>query len=210
MATTAIVTVENGCIVSAPTNYQGHTFCPATNVCTATNKRTVRKWATLERVFPALVRGRTFMDLGANFCFFCFKALQHGATRAIGIEAHEPYHAALAAVLEQAPVPGLEWVHARWPSKHRADVVMALSLVHHLAVKTPLAQILDDLQAGTGHCAIVEWVDPEDKQATRKGLHEREGYNHTHFLRLVRARFPGVELVGHGHHQTRWIYLLRQ
>jgi hypothetical protein len=206
--TTAIVTVEDGCIVSAKTNYQGFTYNPATNLCAPTNNRVVRKWAVVRDVFPELVRGRSFMDLGANFGFFNFKALECGAAHTIGIEAHEPYHAALAAALARVPVPGLEWVCARWPTTHQADVVMALSLVHHLAMKTPLERILDDLRAGAHEAVIAEWIDPEDKQATRKGLHERPEYTRARWLALARERFSTVELLGHGHHDTRLVYLL--
>lgn len=206
--TTAIVTVEDGCIVSPGSNYQGFRYDPVANACTPTSNKTRRKWGAVASVFPALVCGRTFMDLGANFGFFNFKALECGATHTIGIEAHEPYHAALAAVLEQVPVPGLEWVCARWPTPHQADVVMALSLVHHLAMKTPLERILDDLRAGTRRAVLAEWIDPEDKQAVRKGLHERPEYTRARWLALCRERFASVELLGHGHHETRLVYLL--
>ncbi len=68
-----------------------------------------------------------------------------------------------------APTPGLGWAGTERRSlleRADADVVMALALVHHLAIgrNVPLAHIAD-LLADLAPWAIVEWVPKEDPMA---------------------------------------------
>jgi len=213
MSTTAIVTVTpGGQIVSAKTNYQGFLYDPASGVCTTSNRRCLEKWLTVKEVFLDLMEGHSFMDIGANLGYFCFKALEWGATKSIGLEKHLPYHQAMMEALLQVPVPRLEWVNGEWPATgHRADVVMILSVIHHLFPRTSLEQILDDLWQSSNQWVIAEWIARDDKQVQRKGFAvRRPEYNQEHFLALVRERFSSVEFLGNGHHDTRFVYLLEK
>lgn len=212
MSTTEIVTVEDGLVVSEDSNYQGYTYSPLLNLCLPTNKRCIRKWAVVQKVFPWLVRDRAFMDIGASFGFFCFKALEHGARLSIGLEKHPPYHRAMRDALRQAPVPNLEWVNGSWPETgHKADVVMILSVIHHLFPKKSLGAILDDLYQSSNRWVIAEWIARDDKQVQRKGFAKQHPeYSHEGFLLLASDRFRSVEFLGNGHHKTRFVYLLEK
>lgn len=211
--TTAIVRLENDTIISKPTNYQGFEYNVVDNVCIPTGNRTPRKWGVVAGVFPELVCGKSFLDIGANFGFFCFKALEHGATKATGIEAHRPYWEALGNVLRENPVPRLEWVHVRWPDHYcTADVVMALAMVHHLFGNgMSLEVILDELRACANEYVIVEWIGRDDKQVIRKGIPDRyPEYDRTNFCYLMDQRFSDIVYLGTSHHETRHVYLLRK
>lgn len=215
MGTTAIVTVEGDTIISAPTNYQGFSYRATTNICTPTNKRCVRKWDTLKGVFPGLVRDRTFLDIGASFGFFCFKGLECGASAVYGIEGHKPYWDAVNDAMQELPArpSPMGWFHDRWPSEHyEADVVMAISMVHHLygAMGNSLGAVLESFKKATYQYALVEFIRPEDKQARRKGLDKRADYTLDGFLALANGLFHRVNWVGKGHHDTRDIFLMEK
>jgi hypothetical protein len=71
----------------------------------------------------------------------------------------------------RSPSPSVGWDLAERPSlfdRANADVVLALALVHHLAIggNVPLAQIADTL-ARLGRRVIVEFVPKEDPQVMR-------------------------------------------
>lgn len=69
------------------------------------------------------------------------------------------------------PSPALGWAHAERMSLEErgpADVVMALALVHHLAIgnNVPLGHVAA-FMAQLGHNLIIEFVDKEDSQVAR-------------------------------------------
>ncbi|MEH1016774.1 methyltransferase [Micromonospora sp. CPCC 206060] len=98
------------------------------------------------------------------------------------------------------PTPGVGWrstERAGFVTRSRADVVLALALVHHLAIarNVPLALVVDwlvDLLAGAGARLVVEFVHPEDPMAQRlidnkpAGLHAE--YRRDVFERLLGRR----------------------
>lgn len=86
------------------------------------------------------------------------------------------------------PSPGLGWGHNERPSlaeRGPADVVLALALIHHLAIQNnvPLPDVLRELTR-LGEHVIVEWVPKEDIKvrtllATREDVfadYTREGF----------------------------------
>jgi hypothetical protein len=99
------------------------------------------------------------------------------------------------------PSPGLGWrgqERAGFFDRARPDAVLALALLHHLAItgNVPLAQLVDWL-AGLGGRLVVEFVDPTDPMADRllankpPGMHadwRREPFEH-----LLQARFDVVD-----------------
>lgn len=205
--TTAIVCVQDNCLISEDTNYQGFVWDSEALVCTPTNSRVLKKWATLEPHFPALVKNKSFLDIGANMGFFCFKALEHGAQAVTGLEKHLPYFNSLASALRHLDpaTRNLTWVHVKWPTEDRADVVMMLSMVHHLLARMSLEEILERLRQAAP-VAIFEWVEPWDAMAKRKGYLD---YPPRHmFLDYACENFGGFQCLGFGHHRSRFIYRL--
>lgn len=212
MPTTCIVELTEKKLISAPTNYQGFEYDLDEKTCTPTNKRAKKKWAAVEHLFPRVVEDHTFVDLGANFGFFCYKALECGAMRATAVEGHKQYYEAM------APAQDLErrceWIHARFPQgTHHigGDVVMCMSLLHHVFPKCSLGDILTALHNMTYDAVIVEWIGRDDRAIVRKGwAGQHPEYNLARFRDLSRRLFRGgIYRIGEGHHDTRTIYLLK-
>lgn len=199
-------------IIAAPTNYQGFVYNHQTGECIPSNPRMFAKWEAVEAVFPDLVQGRTFLDIGSLHGFFCLKALEHGATKAVGIEVNEGFYRPLADALLKIPVPGLIWLKARWPDGElHADVTMALSLIHHLVFKDDMAlqDIVCHLHTCTDMVCIAEMVGREDNTVKNYlAKHDLSGYTIEYFEELARAVFHRVEQIGVGHCPHRPIYLL--
>jgi SAM-dependent methyltransferase len=211
--TTAIAYQENRVIVSADTNYQGFEYDPVSEICTPTNKRMILKWAALKDVFPALVQDKGVIDLGANFGFLCFKAIEHGAHWAVAVESKAEYldpMFVLCRWLERR----VRWTRLKFPrdtGHMNADVVCCLSLLHHVFPKCSLEDVLDALHEMANEAVILEWISPEDRAIVRKGWGpSHPEYNEERFLELARDRFGEVAFVAHGHHDTRKIYLLKK
>lgn len=203
MSTTEIVYAD-GKIVAAESNYQSFTYDVKKNTCIPTNKRTVQKWNAVKDWFPALVEGRKFMDIGASLGFFGFKALECGAQFVTCVEYKEKRCKPMIAMLKQVQLPTFRWQCEAWPNGRRAEVIMYLSVIHHMAQSSSLRSIVYDLSFATKKCAIVEWVDKEDKQVRNV----RPDYSFDQFKKVASRVFSRMELKGKGHHDTRHIYLL--
>jgi hypothetical protein len=94
------------------------------------------------------------------------------------------------------PSPGIGWAgeeRASFVNRSRADAVLALALVHHLAISNnlPLSQIAQFLASITGH-VIIEFVPKSDSQVQRL-LATREdifpGYNRDGFETALSEHF---------------------
>jgi len=99
------------------------------------------------------------------------------------------------------PSPGLGWrgrERAGFFDRARPDAVLALALLHHLAItgNVPLAELVDWLH-GLGARLVVEFVDPTDPMADRLLANKPAGmhgdYRREVFERLLEARFEVVE-----------------
>ena len=95
------------------------------------------------------------------------------------------------------PSPGLGWrgrERAGFFDRARPDAVLALALLHHLAItgNVPLAELVDWLHALGGRL-VVEFVDPADPMADRLLANKPPGmhgdYRREVFERLLEARF---------------------
>lgn len=157
----------------------------------------------------ANVRPDLVWDLGANTGRFAAIAADAGATTVAfdldagaverawqRVVAEPPTRGDLLPLVQDLanPSPALGWAHAERPSladRGPADLVLALALVHHLAIgnNVPLADVVGDL-AGLGDHLLVEWVPPTDRKV-RVLLATREDvfvdYTREEFDRAVEA-----------------------
>ncbi|MEO3777728.1 class I SAM-dependent methyltransferase [Micromonospora sp. B11E3] len=97
------------------------------------------------------------------------------------------------------PSPGGGWrgvERAGFTDRARADLVLALAVVHHLAIgrNVPLAEVVDQLAAACapGGRLVVEFVHPDDPMARRLLANKPAGlfadYHPEEFARLLAAR----------------------
>jgi hypothetical protein len=99
------------------------------------------------------------------------------------------------------PSPSLGWrgrERMGFFERGRPDVVLALALIHHLAItgNVPLAELVDWWH-GLGGRLVVEFVDPADPMADRLLANKPPGmhgdYRREVFERLLESRFDVVE-----------------
>lgn len=185
---------------------------------------------TLVRRMVEAVAPETVFDLGANTGRFSRIAaasgadvvaldVDHGAVEAGHLSlVEEPVAAGsvLALRYDMAnPSPALGWATDERSSllqRGPADLVMALALVHHLAVgnNVPLGMVAAHL-AALGRHAVVEWVPPDDRKvrvlmATRQRSYD--DYTTDDFRRAFEEHFVSVEDVAVGD-TGRVLHLLR-
>jgi 2-polyprenyl-3-methyl-5-hydroxy-6-metoxy-1,4-benzoquinol methylase len=111
--------------------------------------------ATANDIFAEDLTGKTVLDLGCSFGFFCFEALRRGAKRVVGYDV-DPDSVRKARLL--ADCMGLDAEFElrdieREPLNETFDYVLCLNLIHHL--KNPLAA-LDNLIACTKDRLVLE------------------------------------------------------
>lgn len=115
------------------------------------------------------------------------------------------------------PSPALGWMHREresWLGRGPADLVMALAVVHHLALgnNVPLPRLAEGLARCCGQWLIVEFVPKEDSQSARL-LAAREDvfpdYDEASFLRAMSAHFEPVQ-AARPSGSLRTLHLLRR
>lgn len=169
------------------------------------------------RRLVGLVDPDTVLDLGANTGRFSRIAAEGGAdVVALDVD-HGAVQAAHLSLLDAPastgsilplrydlanPSPSLGWANDERSSlqeRGRADLVLALALVHHLAVgnNVPLQMVAAHF-ATLGRHVLVEWVPPDDRKvrvlmATRQRTYE--DYTDDGFRRAFEAHFEPVEEV---------------
>jgi hypothetical protein len=175
------------------------------------------------------VRPQVVWDLGANTGVFSRLATERGClTIAFDGDAAcvESMQQAVAAGAEPRllpllmdlsnPSPGVGWAHRERESlltRAPADLVMALALVHHLAIgnNVPLPLIVEFL-ADVGRFAILEFVPRGDAQARRllaSRRHDFPNYDEERLAEALAARFVTLERVPITD-SSRTLYLLQR
>ncbi|MFE9959876.1 methyltransferase domain-containing protein [Micromonospora sp. NPDC005299] len=148
----------------------------------------------VDRAVAATGPGRV-LDLGANDGRYARIAARH-ADHVVAVEQDPAVVDALYRALRDEgegrilplvmdladPSPGGGWrgvERAAFADRARADVVLALALVHHLAIgrNVPLPEVLDQLAALTlaGGSLVVEFVHPDDPMARRLLANKPDG-----------------------------------
>ncbi|MBM7086958.1 class I SAM-dependent methyltransferase [Micromonospora humidisoli] len=151
------------------------------------------------------------LDLGANDGRYARIAARHAA-QVVAVEQDpavvDALYRALRAEGDQRilplvmdladPSPGGGWrgvERAGFAERAHADVVLALAVVHHLAIghNVPLAEVVDQLvgYVRPGGRLVVEFVDPQDPMARRLLANKPAGifpdYRRDEFTRLLNA-----------------------
>ncbi len=111
--------------------------------------------ATADRIFPADMTGKTVLDLGCSFGFFCFEALRRGAKRVVGYDV-DPDSVRKARLLAECMGVDAEFELRdieRQPLDEKFDYVLCLNLLHHL--KNPIGA-LDNMIASTNESLALE------------------------------------------------------
>ncbi len=180
------------------------------DTCSYSEQDTAAKRTFVENALAAAGPLGLVLDLGANDGAYAELAATH-ADYVVAVESDHAVTDALyrrlrdrgerkvlPLVMDLAdPSPGIGWrgeERASFSGRADADLVMALALVHHLAIgrNVPLPQVLDWL-AGLGRRLVVEFVDPTDPMARRLLANKPEGlfpdYRRDEFERLLGERF---------------------
>ena len=136
---------------------------------------------TARAIFPDDMTGKTVLDLGCKFGFFCFEALKRGAKRAVGVDV-DPY--SLERARRLADCLGLDATFELFdiekePIRERFDYVLCLNLLHHL--RNPLTA-LERLAAVTDERLILE--------SATMGRHDRRRLRLSPFETLLLRRRP--------------------
>lgn len=163
----------------------------------------VRSKDELVRQFVAATTGPTVWDLGANtgrFSRIAADLRRRVVAWDVDPAATDRHYRTLREagdsrilplVLDLAnPSPGLGWMHRErrlWLERADPDVVLALALVHHLAIGRNVGlPAIVELFARLGPELVVEWVPREDPMVQRL-LASREDIFHDHTLDSFRA-----------------------
>ena len=136
---------------------------------------------TLHAIFPDDMTGKTVLDLGCKFGYFCFEALKRGAKRAVGVDV-DPYSLERARRLADClglPATFEQYDIEQEPIRERFDYVLCLNLLHHL--RNPLT-VLERLAAVTDERLVLE--------SATMGRHDRRRLQLSPFETLLLRRRP--------------------
>lgn len=91
--------------------------------------------ATADAIFPADLRGKSVLDVGCKYGFFCFEAARRGAARVVGLDV-DPDSVRKARLLASCLASPVEFELAdieRESLSGEFDYVLCLNVLHHLA-----------------------------------------------------------------------------
>ncbi len=105
-----------------------------------------RSWTT-ERIFPEDMSGKSVLDIGTKYGYFCFEALKRGAKRVVGIDVN-PEDIRKAKMLADCLGVEVEFLTLdieREELTEKFDFVLCLNVLHHLKNPIGLLEKLIDL-----------------------------------------------------------------
>ena len=138
---------------------------------------------TADQVFPADLSGKTVLDLGCSFGYFCFEALRRGAARVVGYDV-DPDSVRKARLLAEAMGSTAVFENRdieRTPISESFDYVLCLNLLHHL--RHPLAA-LDHIIERTNERLVLE--------VATLGAHDRKKVGISAFTSWMIGRLPTI------------------
>jgi 2-polyprenyl-3-methyl-5-hydroxy-6-metoxy-1,4-benzoquinol methylase len=137
--------------------------------------------ATADRIFPSDLAGKTVLDLGCSFGFFCFEALRRGARRVVGYDV-DPDSVRKARLLADCMGVDAEFELRdieRQPLDEKFDYVLCLNVLHHL--KNPIG-VLDNMIEHTRDRLVLE--------VASLGRHDRRKVRINWFTQKILSRLP--------------------
>lgn len=139
--------------------------------------------ATVEAIFPKDLSGKSVLDVGCNFGYFCFEAIKRGASRVLGVDV-DPDTVRKARLLADCLGAGVEFrlcnIESE-PLEETFDYVLCLNLLHHL--KAPIA-LLDRLIPRARESLVLE--------VAGLGSHDRRKLRIGRLSQILLARAPVV------------------
>lgn len=189
--------------------------------CLAAYDDTLKKLSKLWPVWEALVRGKSFLELGCDTGFFPLQAALSGARKALGLDRNQQ---ALAQAEEARQRLGLNNVGFRQASipdlglSERFDTVLFLSTIHYMfsdkegnrLLFTTMEDFIAFLAGLTGGHLLIEFVFPQDKYVERLvagDLLASGEYSQASFLAALSRHFAVLADLGPTHLETRRLYL---
>ena len=111
--------------------------------------------STAQKIFPDDMTGKSVLDVGCRFGYFCFEALRRGADRVVGIDVHPESLRKARMVADSLGVkPDFELIDIEAdPIDGAYDYVLCLNVLHHM--KNPIAA-LDKLISVTRERLVLE------------------------------------------------------
>jgi 2-polyprenyl-3-methyl-5-hydroxy-6-metoxy-1,4-benzoquinol methylase len=131
--------------------------------------------ATARAIFPDDLRGKSVLDLGSKFGYFCFEAVKRGATRVLGVDV-DPDSVTKARQLADCLGLDVEFAELdidETPIRESFDFVLCLNLLHHM--KNPI-KVLDDLIAITRERLVLELAALGRRDRRKVGVSPLAGY----------------------------------
>lgn len=189
--------------------------------CLAAYDDTLKKMQKLWPVWEALVRGKTFLELGCDTGFFPLQAALSGATQALGLDRNQEALAQAEAARRRLGLDNVGFRRALIPDlglSQPFDTVLFLSTIHYMFSDREgnrlLFSTMDDfiafLAGLTGGHLLIEWVLPQDKYVRRlvaADLLASGEYSQQSFLAALRRHFAVLADLGPTHLETRRLYL---
>lgn len=147
---------------------------------------------TADLAFPADMVGKSVLDIGCMYGFFCFEAESRGASRVVGadVDPENVLKCRLLADCKGSPAEFLRLDIETDAIQGEFDYVLCLNVLHHL--RNPLA-VLDKLIAATRHELVLEVASFSQRDRGKSGVPA--------LLAWALRRLPILYVAGH--HPTR-------
>lgn len=189
--------------------------------CLAAYDDTLKKMQKLWPVWEALVRGKTFLELGCDTGFFPLQAGLMGAAQALGLDRNQEALAQAEAARQRLGLANVGFRQASIPElglSRPFDTVLFLSTIHYMfsdkegnrLLFTTMDDFVAFLAGLTGGHLLIEFVLPPDKYVQRlvaADLLASGEYSQDSFLAALGRHFAVLADLGPTHLATRRLYL---